>query len=156
VGEGFEIVEAVIRVNDRQRRRMLDKIVAALDGEVEGRTIAMLGLSFKPETDDMRDAPSIDIIQGLQERGATIRACDPRALDEAAKILPGIVPCPDAYSACEGADLVVVMTEWNQYRMLDLERLGKLLEQRRMVDLRNVYAPDSVLAAGFRYVSVGR
>jgi UDPglucose 6-dehydrogenase len=155
-GEAFEIVEAVIRVNDRQRARMLEKVVAALDGAVEGSTVAILGLSFKPETDDMRDAPSIDIIQGLQDRGARIRACDPRALGEAAKILSEIVPCPDAYSACKGADLMVIMTEWNQYRMLDLERLGKLLTQRRMVDLRNVYSPDFVRAAGFSYVSVGR
>jgi len=156
VGEGFEIVEAVIRVNDQQRQRMVEKIVGVLGGDVQGKTVAVLGVSFKPETDDMRDAPSVDIIQGLLERGATVRACDPRALEEAQRVLPEIVPCVDAYEACEGADVVVVMTEWNQYRMLDLDRVKDLLTQPRMVDLRNVYEPDSVLTAGFTYVSVGR
>jgi UDPglucose 6-dehydrogenase len=155
-GEGFEIVEAVIRVNERQRQRMVEKIVGALGGAAQGKTVAVLGLSFKPETDDMRDAPSVDIIQGLQERGATVRACDPRALEEAKRVLPEIVPCADAYEACEGADVLVVMTEWNQYRMLDLDRVKDLLTQPRIVDLRNVYEPESARAAGFTYVSVGR
>jgi UDPglucose 6-dehydrogenase len=156
IGEGFEIVEAVVRVNDRQRQRMIEKIVGVLDGAAQGKTVAMLGLAFKPETDDMRDAPSVDIIQGLQERGATVRACDPRALEEAKRMLPEIVPCADAYEACEGADVLVVMTEWNQYRMLDLDRVKDLLTQPRIVDLRNVYEPASARAAGFTYVSVGR
>jgi UDPglucose 6-dehydrogenase len=155
-GEGLEIVEAVVRVNDRQRQRMIEKIVGALGGAAQGKTVAILGLSFKPETDDMRDAPSVDIIQGLQERGATVRACDPRALEEAKRMLPEIVPCADAYDACEGADVLVVMTEWNQYRMLDLDRVKDLLTQPRIVDLRNVYEPASARAAGFTYVSVGR
>ena len=155
-GEGLEIVEAVVRVNDRQRQRMIEKIVGALDGAVQGKTVAMLGLSFKPETDDMRDAPSVDIINGLQERGATVRACDPRALEEAKRVLPEIVACADAYDACEGADVIVIVTEWNQYRMLDLDRVKELLTQPRMVDLRNVYEPESARAAGFTYVSVGR
>jgi UDPglucose 6-dehydrogenase len=155
-GEGFEIVEAVIRVNERQRLRMVDKIVAAVDGDLQGKTVAMLGLSFKPETDDMRDAPSIDIIKGLVERGATVRACDPRALAEASQLFPEMIPCADAYEAAKGADVLVVMTEWNQYRMLDLARLKQLMAQPRMVDLRNVYSPDSVIAAGFSYRSVGR
>jgi UDPglucose 6-dehydrogenase len=155
-GESLEIVEAVVRVNDRQRQRMIDKIVGALGGAAQGKTVAMLGLSFKPETDDMRDAPSVDIIQGLQERGATVRACDPRALEEAERMLPEIVPCADAYDACEGADVLVVMTEWNQYRMLDLDRVKDLLTQPRIVDLRNVYEPESARTAGFTYASVGR
>jgi UDPglucose 6-dehydrogenase len=155
-GEGLEIVEAVVRVNDRQRQRMIEKIVAALGGAAQGKTVAVLGLSFKPETDDMRDAPSIDIIEGLQERGATVRACDPRALEEAKRLLPEIVPCADAYDACKGADVLVVMTEWNQYRMLDLGRVKDLLARPRIVDLRNVYEPESARAAGFTYVSVGR
>jgi UDPglucose 6-dehydrogenase len=155
-GEGLEIVEAVVRVNDRQRQRMIEKIVGALGGAAQGKTVAMLGLSFKPETDDMRDAPSVDIIQGLQERGATVRACDPQALAEAKRVLPEIVSCADAYEACDGADVLVVMTEWNQYRMLDLARVKDLLTQPRIVDLRNVYEPASVRAAGFTYVSVGR
>jgi UDPglucose 6-dehydrogenase len=155
-GEDFEIVEAVIRVNERQRARMVEKIVNAAGGDVKGKTVAMLGLSFKPETDDMRDAPSIDIINGLVERGASIRACDPRALEEARQLFPGIIPCADAYEAAEGADVLVVMTEWNQYRMLDLARLKELLAQPCMVDLRNVYSPASAIAAGFSYQSVGR
>jgi UDPglucose 6-dehydrogenase len=155
-GEGFEIVEAVIRVNDRQRQRMVEKIVGALGGAAEGKTVAVLGLSFKPETDDMRDAPSLDIIRGLQERGATVRASDPQALEEAKRVLPEIVPCADAYDACESADVLVIMTEWNQYRMLDLGRVKNLLAQPRIVDLRNVYEPESARAAGFTYVSVGR
>jgi len=156
IGEDFEIVEAVIRVNERRRSRMVEKIVDAVDGDLQGKTVAMLGLSFKPETDDMRDAPSIDIIRGLVERGASVRACDPRALEEACKLFPDLVPCADAYEAAEGADVLVVMTEWNQYRMLDLARLKELLAQPRMVDLRNVYSPESVTAAGFTYRSVGR
>jgi len=155
-GGSCEIVEAVIRVNDRQRQRMVEKIVDVLGGDAEGKTVALLGLSFKPETDDMRDAPSIDIIRGLEERGAKIRACDPRALDEAKRLLPGIVPCADPYEACKGADVLVIVTEWNQYRMLNLGRVKELLTQPRIVDLRNVYEPASARAAGFTYVSVGR
>jgi len=155
-GDGFEIVEAVIRVNERQRLRMVEKIVDAVGGDLQGKTVAMLGLSFKPETDDMRDAPSIAIIEGLVERGATVRACDPRALEEASQLFPDLVPCGDAYQAAEGADVLVVMTEWNQYRMLDLDRLKSLLAQPSIVDLRNVYSPASVIAAGFSYRSVGR
>jgi UDPglucose 6-dehydrogenase len=156
MGEEFEIVEAVIRVNERRRQLMVEKIVEAVGGDVAGKTIAVLGLSFKPETDDMRDAPSIDIIGALVERGATVRACDPRALEVAKKLLPDMVPCADAYTACTGADALVLMTEWNQYRMLDLDRLKKLLAKPQMIDLRNVYDPETVLAAGIAYTSVGR
>jgi UDPglucose 6-dehydrogenase len=156
MGGSFEIVEAVIRVNDRQRQRMVEKITAAVGGDLAGKTVAVLGLSFKPETDDMRDAPSIDIVQGLQELGATVRACDPRAMAGALELMPDIVPCGDAYEACEGADALIVMTEWNQYRMLDLARVKQLLTQPLIVDLRNVYEPASVRAAGFTYFSVGR
>jgi UDPglucose 6-dehydrogenase len=155
-GEPFEIVEAVMRVNDRQRERMVDKIVEALDGELRDRTIGVLGLSFKPETDDMREAPSVDIIQALLERGAHIRAYDPQAMPHAAKVLPAIVPCKDAYGACEDADALVIITEWNQFRMLDLRRAKELLRQPLIVDLRNIYEPASMRAAGFRYICVGR
>jgi UDPglucose 6-dehydrogenase len=155
-GEGFDIVEAVIRVNDRQRIKMVEKIVDAVGGDLTDKTVAVLGLSFKPETDDMRDAPSIDIIRALVERGASVRACDPRALEEAKELLPEIVPCGDAYETALDADVLVVMTEWNQYRMLDLARLQKLVRQPCMVDLRNVYSPESAEAAGFSYRSVGR
>ncbi len=155
-GGSFEIVEAVIRVNERQRERMIDKVVEALGGDAQGKTVAALGLSFKPETDDMRDAPSIDILQGLLERGAAIQAYDPQAMGQAARLLPGVRMCEDSYQACEGADALAIITEWNQFRMLDLARVKGLLRRAAIVDLRNVYKPDSMREAGFTYFSVGR
>jgi UDPglucose 6-dehydrogenase len=156
LGGNLEIVEAAIRVNRAQRVRAMDKIVASLSGEVEGRLVAMLGLSFKPETDDIREAPAIDIIRGLLDRGATVRAYDPAAMSEAGRVLPEIVLCKDAYEACEDADVLVIATEWNQFRMLDLERVKSLLREPIMVDLRNIYDPAVLQAAGFDYVSIGR
>jgi len=156
LGQSFDIVEAAIRVNQRQRLRMLDKIVASLDGEVSGKTIAVLGLSFKPETDDVREAPALDIVRGLLERGAAIRAFDPAAMREAGRLVPDLVLCKDSYAACEGADALVIITEWNQFRMLDFERVRGLLAQPILIDLRNIYQPDRMKEAGFRYVSVGR
>jgi UDPglucose 6-dehydrogenase len=156
VGEELEIVEAVIRVNQRQRERMVEKIAAALGGDVAGRTVCVLGLSFKPETDDMRDAPALDIVRGLIERGAHVRAYDPVAMPNAAKLLPTVTLCKDSYEACENADAMVLVTEWNQFRMLDLERVRRLLRQPVVVDLRNVYKPEPMQKAGFRYHSVGR
>jgi len=155
-GEALEIVEAVIRVNQRQRQRMVEKIAGALDGRLQGRTVALLGLSFKPETDDMRDAPSLDIVAGLGARGAHVRAYDPVAMPNAARLLPEITLCKDAYQACENADAMVLVTEWNQFRMLDLERVKRLLREPVLVDLRNVYKPEPMRELGFRYVSVGR
>lgn len=155
-GESLEIIESVIRVNERQRSRMADKVISALDGEAEGKTVALLGLSFKPETDDMRDAPSIEIARSLQARGAVLRAFDPVAMEVAARELPDVQMCKNAYEACEGADAMVLVTEWNQFRMLDLERLRRALRQPVVVDLRNVYEPAPMRAAGFRYSCVGR
>jgi UDPglucose 6-dehydrogenase len=155
-GREFEIVEAVIRVNQRQRERMVEKIVGALGGDPDGKTIGMLGLSFKPETDDVRDAPSIDIIAALLERGAKVRAYDPQAMRHAERILPKLATCGDAYEACRDADALVLMTEWNQFRMLDLERVKSLLSKPVVVDLRNVYEPEPMRSAGFTYVCVGR
>jgi UDPglucose 6-dehydrogenase len=155
-GERLEIVEAVIHVNDERRQRMVEKIVAALDDEASGKTVAVLGLSFKPETDDMRDAPATDIIRGLQARGANVRAYDPVAMDNAATVLPEVTLCKNAYETCEGADVLVIVTEWNQFRMLDLERVRSLLRRPVVVDLRNVYEPEPMRAAGFRYLCVGR
>jgi len=155
-GRSLEIVESVIAVNERQRKLMVDKIVDAFGGDVEGRTIGVLGLSFKPETDDMRDSPSLDIIGGLQELGAKVRAYDPQAMDEAAKLLPELIVCEDAYDACRGADVLVIITEWNQFRMLDLERVRSLLSRPLIVDLRNIYEPGPMRQAGFDYVCVGR
>jgi UDPglucose 6-dehydrogenase len=146
----------VIEVNTRQRKRMLDKILTALGGDVSGKTVAVLGLSFKPETDDMRDAPSVDIIAGLEERGVSVRAFDPVAMPQAEKLMPSVTMCEDSYEACEGADALVIMTEWNQFRMLDLERIRSLLRAPVVVDLRNVYDPTQMRGAGFRYTCVGR
>ncbi len=156
IGEGLDIVESVIRVNERQRERMIEKVVGAFDGDIDGKTIGVLGLSFKPETDDMRDAPSVDIIRGLEKRGAQIRAYDPQAMREASKLLPDLLTCSDAYEACRGADALVLITEWNQFRMLDLERIKSLLRQPVIVDLRNIYEPGPMREAGFRYFCVGR
>ena len=155
-GESLEIVEAAVRVNEAQRGRMVEKIEKALGGELRGTTISVLGLSFKPETDDMRDAPSLGIIGGLQARGAVVRAFDPVAMPEASKLLPDVTLCKDSYEACENADAVVLMTEWNQFRMLDLERIRGVLRRPLMVDLRNIYDAGSMNRAGFEYVSVGR
>jgi UDPglucose 6-dehydrogenase len=155
-GERLQVVEAVIEVNTRQRRRMLDKILTALGGDVSGKTVAVLGLSFKPETDDMRDAPSVDIIAGLEGRGVSVRAFDPVAMPQAEKLMPSVTMCEDSYEACEGADALVIMTEWNQFRMLDLERIRSLLRAPVVVDLRNVYDPTQMRGAGFRYTCVGR
>jgi len=155
-GERLEIVEAVIRVNERQRQRMVDKIRDAVGGDLSGRTLAVLGLSFKPETDDMRDAPSVDIIRGLIELGATVRAFDPVAMQPAEKLLPEVIFVNDPYQACEGADAMIIVTEWNQFRMLDFERVRSLLRRPLVVDLRNVYQLDQMQKAGFEYVSVGR
>ena len=155
-GGSLDIIETVIDVNERQRQRMVDKIVAALDGDTDGRTVAMLGLSFKPETDDMRDAPSIEIVAGLQQRGAAVRAYDPQAMEQALHVMPGLETCENAYEACEGADALVIVTEWNQFRMLDLERVRSLLRRPTIVDLRNVYEPEQMRAAGFDYFCVGR
>jgi len=156
IGQELEIIESVIRVNERQRERMVEKVVEALDGDIDGRTIGILGLSFKPETDDIRDAPALDIIRGLEKRGARIRAYDPQAMREASKLLPDLTTCDDPYEACTGADALVLITEWNQFRMLDLARIRSLLRQPVVVDLRNIYEPEPMREAGFRYFCVGR
>lgn len=155
-GSKLEIVEAVIRVNEQQRTRMVEKIRSAVGGELEGRTIGVLGLSFKPETDDVRDSPALEIVRGLRGAGALVRAFDPVAMPAAARIVPDLQLCNDAYEACEGADAAVLATEWNQFRMLDLEELRKRLRRPVLVDLRNVYEPHELRKAGFEYVSVGR
>ncbi|MDQ3685862.1 MAG: UDP-glucose/GDP-mannose dehydrogenase family protein [Acidobacteriota bacterium] len=149
------IVDAVIEVNRRQRAAMVPKI-EKLVGTIEGKTIAMLGLSFKPETDDMRDAPSVDIIQELMAKGAKIRAYDPVAIPQARKVLPGIEYAEDEYKAVEGADALIFMTEWNQFRALNMERIRELMRSPKIADLRNIYDPATVRELGFEYVGVGR
>jgi len=155
LGHELGIIEASIRANDRQRLRMIDKVVAALDGEVQGRVVAVLGLSFKPETDDLRDAPAIDIVRELQARGATVRAYDPAALEQAGRLLPGMICCGDAYEALEGADVAAIVTEWNQFRMLDHERMKERMARPVLVDMRNIYDGDTLRGLGFSYTGVG-
>ncbi len=156
-GENVRLVEAAVEVNAAQKARMVKKIRDMLGGSEAGNTIAFLGLTFKPETDDMRESPSISIIPALMERGASIKAHDPKGMEEAKKHLPKEVQyCNNAYETCEGADAVVLMTEWNQYRALDLEKIRKLLRQPIFIDLRNVYDPRTMRDLGFRYAGVGR
>lgn len=155
-GLACRIVEAVVEVNAAQKARMVRKIRKALGGNEGGKTIAVLGLAFKPETDDIRDAPSLTIISTLLEHGASIRAHDPQAMEEAAKVLPSVKYCSNAYEACQGADAVVLMTEWNEYRALDLARIRSQMQGSIFIDLRNVYTNKTMEQHGFRYYSVGR
>lgn len=154
-GHDSLIVDAVIEVNRRQRKAMVPKI-EKLVGVLEGKTIAILGLAFKPETDDMREAPAIDIINGLLERGATVQAYDPVAMSEAAKVLPKVSYADDEYEAVTGADALVFVTEWNQFRALDMGRIRDLMNAPRIADLRNIYDPGDMRELGFEYVGVGR
>jgi len=154
VGAPSRIVEAVASANEARKQRMTTKIIEAFGG-VSGKTIAVLGLTFKPNTDDMRDAASLVILPELERLGATIRAYDPEGMTEAKKLL-NVQMCPDAYAALEGADGVVILTEWNEFRALDLRAAKRLLKQPLMVDLRNIYRPEEMAKAGFSYISVGR
>ncbi len=155
-GYEFQIMEAVLRVNAAVKARMIDKIALALGGAAAGKVVAILGLAFKPETDDMRDSPTIPIIRGLQERGALVRAYDPQAMENAKTIFEDVTWCEDAYSTAEGADALVLATEWNEFRALNFDRIRRALRQPVLVDLRNVYDPKRMAAHGFRYTSVGR
>jgi UDPglucose 6-dehydrogenase len=156
-GATARIVEAAVEVNAAQKARMVKKIRDALGGSEAGRKLAVLGLTFKPETDDMREAPAITILPALIEKGATIHAHDPQGMDEARKILPAeVVYFDDPYQACTGTDGVVLMTEWNQYRALDLEKLKATMKTPLFVDLRNVYDAKEMRTRGFSYVGVGR
>ncbi len=156
-GVSSRIVEAVIELNAAQKARMVSKIRKALGGNEAGKTLAVLGLTFKPETDDMRDAPALTILPALLEKGARIYAHDPQGIEEAKRELPGeIVYCADPYTAMEGADAVILMTEWNIYRGLDLKRVRSLMKGNVFIDLRNVYEPAQMRAQGFDYTCVGR
>jgi UDPglucose 6-dehydrogenase len=154
-GVRSRIVEAVIDVNSRQREVAIAKI-EKLVGDIDGKKIAVLGLSFKPETDDMREAPSIDIVAALQSRGARVVAYDPVAADEAKKQLPDLEIAKDEYSAVEQADALVFITEWNQFRALDMQRIRSLMRAPKVADLRNIYEPGAMRELGFEYVGVGR
>jgi UDPglucose 6-dehydrogenase len=150
------IVEAVTRSNDQRKARMADRVVDACGGSVEGKTIAVLGLTFKPNTDDMRESPSLDIIPALQEAGASVQAYDPEGMPEASKLLSGVVMGEGIYDTMEGADALLIITEWNAFRALDLARVKSLLKTPVVVDLRNIYVPEDMQAAGFNYHSIGR
>ena len=152
----IRIVETVAEVNDQRKVRMAMKVIAACGGTVRGKTIAILGLTFKPNTDDMRESPSLEIIPFLQTAGATVRVYDPEGMHEAEKLLTGAVFCKDAYDAMTGADAVAILTEWNQFRNLDLKRMKTLLKSPVMVDMRNIYVPADMAAAGFNYSCIGR
>ena len=152
----LRIVEAVVRVNNERKHQMADKIISACGGSVKDKTIAVLGLTFKPNTNDMRDSPSLAILPTLHKEGAIVRAFDPQGMEEAREILPGTIFCENAYETMDGADALVIITEWNEFRLLDLERVKKLLSVPLLVDLRNIYKPDEIIKAGFDYYSVGR
>jgi UDPglucose 6-dehydrogenase len=155
-GGEARIVEAVVEVNRRQRGHMVEKIERLMGGEVKDRQVCVLGLSFKPKTDDMREAPSVEIIRALLERGARVRAYDPVAMGHAKKALPDIEYASDEYEAADGADVLVFMTEWNEFRALDMEKIKGLMRTPRVADLRNIYEPQRMRELGFDYVGVGR
>lgn len=152
----MRLVETVVAINDQRKRAMSRRVVAACGGEVRGKTIGVLGLTFKPNTDDMRDAPSIDIIRGLLDRGAQVVAYDPQGMAAARSVIEGIAYAESAYAAAEGADALVLVTEWNEFRSLDLDRLKATMQAPVFVDLRNVYRPEEMARNGFHYVSIGR
>jgi UDPglucose 6-dehydrogenase len=152
----LSIVETVVNVNEQRKRQMADKVIQACGGSVKGKTLALLGLTFKPNTDDMRDSPSLAIVPALLAAGAQVRAFDPEGMAEAKKLMPDIGYCGNSYETMEGADALVLVTEWNEFRALDLARVKTLLKTPTVIDLRNIYKPADMAAAGFFYTSVGR
>ncbi|HEY0102924.1 MAG TPA: UDP-glucose/GDP-mannose dehydrogenase family protein [Brevundimonas sp.] len=155
-GAPVRLIETTVQINDARKKAMAGKVAAALGGDLTGKTVALLGLTFKPNTDDMRDAPSLDVVPALIAMGAKVSAFDPEGMHEASKLLDGVTFRDGPYDAVEGADAVVILTEWDQFRALDLDRVKLLLNQPVMVDLRNIYRPDDMRARGFRYTSIGR
>ncbi|MDO8296523.1 MAG: UDP-glucose/GDP-mannose dehydrogenase family protein [Caulobacter sp.] len=154
-GAPVRLIETTVAINDARKKAMAGKVADALDGDLTGKVIGVLGLTFKPNTDDMRDAPSLDIVPALQAMGATVQAYDPEG-HEAKQMLKGVAFKDGPYEAVEGADAVVIITEWDQFRALDLDRMKALMKAPNVVDLRNIYRPEDMLARGFRYSSVGR
>ena len=155
-GAEMRIVDSVVDVNGTRKRKMADRVVEACGGEMQGKSVAVLGTTFKPNTDDMRESPSLDIIPALQEQGAHVKAYDPAGMEEAKKLLEKVEWCDDSYAAIDGADVIVLVTEWNEFRSLDLKRVKSLMKKPVMVDLRNVYDPAAMVGAGFTYSSIGR
>ena len=155
-GAPVRLIETTVEVNDARKKAMAGRVETTLGDSVAGKTIALLGLTFKPNTDDMRDAPSLDIAPALIAAGARVQAFDPEGMHEAGKLLPDVIMKANAYDAVEGADAVVIITEWDQFRALDLDRVKLLMNQPVLVDLRNVYRPEDMLKRGFRYSGIGR
>jgi UDPglucose 6-dehydrogenase len=155
-GSPMELIETTVKVNDQRKKAMAEKIGRAVAGSLAGKTIGILGLTFKPNTDDMRDAPSLDIVPALQAKGARVQAFDPEGLHEARQLLRDVDFKDNPYDVAEGADVLVLITEWDQFRALDLDRVKLLMRTPLMVDLRNVYKPEDMRARGFAYASIGR
>ncbi|NJL50822.1 MAG: UDP-glucose/GDP-mannose dehydrogenase family protein [Blastochloris sp.] len=155
-GVPLRIVETVVAVNDVRKRAMARKVIAALGGAPRGRTAAVLGLTFKPNTDDMRDSPALAIVTALEDAGVTVRAFDPEGMEHARTLMPNVTYCEGPYQAAEGADVLVIVTEWDAFRALDFAQLKSVMRQPTLVDLRNIYRPDDVARAGFSYTCVGR
>ncbi|PWR18459.1 UDP-glucose dehydrogenase family protein [Zavarzinia aquatilis] len=155
-GSPSRIVESVVAVNDARKIAMADRVIAAAGGDLAGKTVGVLGVTFKPNTDDMRDAPSLDILPRLIAAGATVRAYDPEGMKAAAALIPGVTWVTGAYDTMADADVLVIITEWNQFRALDLSRMKRLMKVPVVVDLRNIYRPDEMAEAGFSYHSIGR
>jgi UDPglucose 6-dehydrogenase len=154
-GAPVKLIEATVKINDARKKAMADKVCAALGSKISGKTVGVLGLTFKPNTDDMRDAPSLDILPALMAKGARIQAYDPEG-HEARNLLPDVTFVEDAYSAAAGADVLVIITEWDQFRALDFDRIRLLMNAPVLVDLRNIYRPEQMRILGYRYTSVGR
>ena len=152
----LRIIETVVAVNEQRKRGMAKKVIAACGGSVRDKSIAVLGLSFKPNTDDMRDAPSIALVTALEDAGAKVRAYDPAAMEQAKPLMPNVTFCDDAYACAQGAEALVIVTEWDAFRALDLDRLKQVMAAPVMVDLRNVYRPEELRRRGFKYASIGR
>lgn len=155
-GVDLKIVRSVVEVNEKRKLNMADKIIQAAGGSVDGKKVAMLGLTFKPNTDDMRESPSLDIIPALQKAGASVHAFDPKGMHEARELLTDVTFCDDPYGTMEDADILVIVTEWNEFRALDFKRAKELLNTATLVDLRNIYARSDMKAAGFTYYGIGR
>lgn len=155
-GSPLRIIETVVELNEQRKQKMAERIISAIGGDATGKTIAVLGLTFKPNTDDMRESPSLDIVPALIAAGAKVRAFDPEGMAEAKHMLEGVEWCEEEYETMPDADALVIITEWNQFRALDLDRVKKLMNTPVMVDLRNIYEPNEMSSAGFHYYSIGR
>jgi UDPglucose 6-dehydrogenase len=158
VGSPIRIVETVVAVNDARKKKMAEKIANALGGDIKGRTVGVLGITFKPNTDDLRDSPALDIVPTLIAGGARVKVFDPQGMPEGKRLkeFEGVVWCTNAYEAADGADVLAIVTEWNEFRALDLERIRDSMKQSILVDLRNIYRPDEVARVGFEYIGIGR